>query len=108
MDKQNITEKLKKLKEKTELLRLSEHRALGDYLIVVPVEIKEPGITARAVQFEDRPEVGLVTAVGAMIEDIEPGDVIFFGKYSHVQVTHDDIIYLIMRSEDVYCVANNS
>lgn len=105
MKKEEIQKKLEQLQNKTELLRLSEHRALGDYIIVVPAEIKEPGITSRATQFEDRPEVGLVVAVGNLVENIEAGNVVFFGRYSHVQVTHDDIIYLIMRSEDVYCVA---
>ena len=98
-------EKLKELESKTELLRLSDHRAVGDYIIVVPADIKEPGITSRATQFEDRAEVGLVVAVGDAVDDIESGNVIFFGKYSHVQISYDDITYLIMRSEDVYCVA---
>lgn len=72
---------------------------------MVPAEIQEPGITSRAVQFEDRPEVGIVVSVGKGITDVEDGDVVFFGKYSHVQITHDDIIYLVMRVEDIYCVA---
>jgi len=72
---------------------------------VVGADIQEPGVTTRAQQFEDRPEIGLVVAVGQEINDIEVGNVIFFGKYSHVQITHDDITYLIMRKEDVYCVA---
>jgi len=71
----------------------------------VPASIDEPGITSRAAQFEDRPEIGLVVSVGEDVDNIPLGATIFFGKYSHVQITHDDIIYLIMRKEDVYCVA---
>lgn len=99
--------KLKELETQTQLLNLSKHRALGDWVIVAPANIREEGITSRAIQFEDRPEVGLIVSVGPMVTDFQSGDVVFFGKYSHVQVTHDDINYLIMRQEDVYCVAND-
>lgn len=75
-------------------------------MIVVPVEIEQPGVTKRSVQFEDRPQTGLVVSVGDEISNILPGDVVFFGEYSHVKITNDDITYLIMRDEDVYCVAD--
>lgn len=96
---------MESLKTQTQLLELSNHAALGDYVIVVPAEIKESGITTRAQQFEDRPEIGLVVSVGQEVEDVKPGDVVFFGRYSHVQVSYEDILYLIMRIEDVYLVA---
>lgn len=105
LNKEKIKSRLKELSSKTELLNLGAHKAQGDYVVVVPVEIQEPGITSRASQFEDRPEIGLVVSVGDNIVGIAENDVVFFGKYSTVQVTHDDIIYLIMRSEDIYCVA---
>lgn len=98
--------KLKSLETQTQLLNLSQHRALGDWVIVAPASIREEGITSRAVQFEDRPEVGLIVSAGPLVTEFQSGDIVFFGKYSHVQVTHDDINYLIMRQEDVYCVAN--
>lgn len=101
-----MKQKLKELETKTELLNLSQHKALDYWVIVAPANIKEEGITSRAVQFEDRPEVGIVVSCGDLVKGVEPGDVVFFGKYSHVQVTHDDVIYLIMRDEDIYCVAN--
>jgi len=104
MTKELIRKKLEELKTQTQLLNLSEHKALGDWVIVVPAEIKEPGITSRAVQFEDRPEVGIVASAGPASTGISEGDVVFFGKYSSVQVTHDDVVYLIMRVEDIYCV----
>lgn len=91
-----------------ELLTLSNHKALHDYVIVVPAVIEEPGITKRSLQFEDRPDVGILVSVGDKVEDLTVGDVVFFGQYSHFQITHDDITYLIMRAEDVYCTTNNS
>lgn len=105
LNKQEIQTKLETIKKQTELLNLSNHKALGDYVIVVPAEIQEPGITSRATQFEDRPDIGLIVSVGTDVTSVTEGDVVFFGKYSHVQVTHDDVIYLVMRSEDIYCVA---
>lgn len=97
---------MKEIQNKTELLELSQHKAVGDYIIVVPAEIKEPGITSRATQYEDRPEIGIVVAVGEQVDGIEVGSVVFFGKYSHVRISHDDVEYLIMRLEDIYCVTN--
>jgi co-chaperonin GroES (HSP10) len=74
-------------------------------VIVVPAVIQEEGITSKAVQFEDRPEVGIVVSTGPDAAGITDGNIVFFGKYSHVQVTHDDVTYLIMRVEDIYLVA---
>lgn len=84
---------------------MNQHKTLSDYVIVVPVDIQEPGVTSRASQFEDRPEIGLVVGAGPLAEGVEIGNVVFFGRYSHVQLTHDDVIYLIMRLEDIYCIA---
>ena len=106
MGKETVKLKLKSLETKTSLLNLSQHNALGDWVIVAPAIIKEEGITSRAVQFEERPEVGVIVSAGPLVENLSPGDVVFFGKYSHVQVTHDEINYLIMRQEDIYCVAD--
>lgn len=93
------------MKNQTELLQLSNHQALGDYVVVVPAEINEGGVTTRATQFEDRPEVGVVVSHGPDAQGIAEGNVVFFGKYSHVQVTHGGVTYLIMRAEDIFVVA---
>lgn len=103
-----MKEKLQSLEKQTQLLSLVNHRALGGWVIVAPAVIKEEGITSRAVQFEERPEVGIIVSIGEEVENLQTGDVVFFGKYSHVQVTHDDISYLIMRQEDIYCVAERN
>lgn len=97
---------LQKVENQTELLNLSSHKALGDWVIVAPANIKEEGVTSRAVKFEDRPDVGILVSVGEQVTGLSEGDIVFFGKYSHVQVTHDDINYLVLRQEDIYCVAN--
>jgi co-chaperonin GroES (HSP10) len=71
----------------------------------VPVQIVEDGITKKSIQFEDRPEIGLVVNVSDDAEGIEEGDVVFFGKYSTTQVTHNAVQYQIVRVDDIYCVA---
>lgn len=96
---------MEEVQSQTSLLNLSQHKALNDSVIVVPVEIQEPGITRKSVQFEDRPDIGIVVSYGDDVSNLEVGDVVFFGQYSHFQVTHDDTTYLVMRSEDIYCVA---
>ena len=105
LQKNQLKEKLNQLKNQSEILDLSKHKAQGEWIIVAPAEIEEPGITTRKAQFEDRPEVGIIVSVGDEVTSISEGDVVFFAKYSHVQVSHDEINYLIMRQEDVYCVA---
>lgn len=93
------------MSQKTELLRLSQHKTLGDRIIVVPVEIKQTGITADIRQYEERPEIGLVVSVGGHVSEIKEGDVIFFSKYANDTVTHDGTAYIVIREEDVYCIA---
>lgn len=105
MNKNQILEQIQKIEAQTSLLDLSQHKVLNKHLIAVPVYIKESGVTTRAAQFEDRPEVGLVVGVAEDVEGVKKGDVIFFGKYSTTQITHDGIQYQILREEDIYCVA---
>lgn len=97
---------MEKIQQTTDLLNLANHKALHDSVIVLPVEIQEEGVTRRPTKFEDRPDVGLVLAVGEEVENLKQGDVVFFGQYSHFKVTHNNKSYLVMRSEDIYCVAD--
>lgn len=108
MNKKEIQEKLGKIQESPELLTLSNHTALYDYVIVVPALIQEPGVTKQSHQFEDRPDAGLVVSVGSNVETLEVGDVVFFGPYSHFQITHDDLTYLVLRAEDIVCKTNSN
>lgn len=104
LTKQQIQEKLELVKNKPELLQISNHETLGNYIVVVPALIHESGITSRSTQYEDRPEIGLVVSVGDQINKVSVGSLIFFGKYSTEQLTYDGITYIILREEDVYSV----
>jgi co-chaperonin GroES (HSP10) len=99
---------VKEVEQKTELLVLSNHKTLGDYLVVVPVNISQSGITTKQVQYEDRPSIGIVASVGLSVSNINEGDVVFFGQYSNDSITHDGVQYLLIRQEDIYCVAENN
>lgn len=88
------------------MLNLPSHKVLSDNLIVVAAEVEDGGVTNVHRQYEDMAEMGLVVGVGEDIDNIVVGDVIFMGKYSTTKVTADDIDYLILRQEDVICVAN--
>lgn len=110
MNKQEILEKQKRLANSQSLLNLANHQATNDYVIVVPIEIREPGITTHVTQWEDRPNTGFVLSSGhwAAESGINPGDVVFFGEYSHTKIVHDGVTYLVMRAEDIYLVANDN
>lgn len=105
MKTKELEKKLEEVRNNPNLFTLHEHKALGDYVLVVPAEIKEAGITTRHTQFEDRPDVGIVVAVGSGVNEVKEGNVVFFGEYSHFKMVHNDITYLILREEDIICVA---
>lgn len=44
---------------------------------------------------------GEVIAVGSEVTDIEAGDIVFFGKYSGVEIERDGASYVVMNEEDV-------
>lgn len=107
MNKELIQKKLEEIKSKKGLLNLSEHTALGEHIIIAPVQIEESGVTKRSAQFEDRPDAGLVLSVGPDVSgSLKEGDVVFFNEFSHFKITYDGITYLVLRGEDIVCVAN--
>ena len=108
MNQEKLQNQVEKLNKQTELLNLPNHKTLHDNIIVVPLDVEEPGVTSRAVQFEDRPEIGLVVSVGPDVTGVEVGNVVFYGKYSTSQLTYAGNVYIIFKEEDVYCVAETS
>lgn len=101
-----MEKKLEKIRHQKELLNLPNHKILHDNIVVVGAEIEDGGISSVHRQYEDMAEVGLVVGVGDDVVNVEVGDVIFMGKYSTTKVTAGDVDYLILRWEDVICVAN--
>jgi len=50
---------------------------------------------------KEKPQKGLVEAVGSEVKDVKVGDTILFDKYSGSKVTIDNNEYLIVKEEDI-------
>ncbi len=103
-------ETLKELKKTPELRNLLKHRILQDNVLVLPVDFDEDSSVYTPGQYEDKPEWGMVVAVGEgrlldsgerVRSSIEEGDFILFGKYSATNVTTAGQDYLFIREEDI-------
>jgi len=54
--------------------------------------------------YDDKPEFATVIKVGTDVQDIQVGDIVFFGKYSTEQTRNLGNDYFIIRQEDVKAV----
>ena len=85
-------------------------KPLGDRVLVEPLAAEER--TASGIIIPDtakeKPQRGTVIAVGAGTKDVtmevKPGDVVLYGKYSGMEVTVDEVDYLIMKQGDILAV----
>lgn len=50
---------------------------------------------------KEKQQTGKVIAIGGDVREIQPGDIILFGKYSGSEVEVDGINYLIFKEDDV-------
>lgn len=50
---------------------------------------------------KEKPQKGVVEAVGSEVKEIKVGNAILFDKYSGSKVNIDNIEYLIIKEEDV-------
>jgi len=84
---------------------------LGDRVLVEV--IKEDTKTASGIilpesKSSDRAQRGVVVAVGDLKEvtNIQEGDIVLYGGFSHESVTHDKKEYVILESKNVLAVVN--
>lgn len=95
-------------------LDLRDFKFLWDYVLVKAIreETSSMGLL-KPEQYDDRPEMGMVIAVGSgkVIDNgevlpmpIQVGDTIFFGKYSSEQTRIQGIDYYLIKAEDVRAV----
>ena len=50
---------------------------------------------------KEKPQKGIIEAVGSEVKEIKVGDVILFDKYSGSKVNIDNNEYLIIKEEDI-------
>jgi chaperonin GroES len=78
-------------------------RPLKERLFVKYFE--EEGRTAGGLYIPDtakeKPQKGIVEAVGSEVKDVKVHDKVLFDKYSGSKITIDDVDYLIIKEEDV-------
>jgi chaperonin GroES len=50
---------------------------------------------------KERPQKGVVEAVGSEVKELTVNDKILFDKYSGSKITIDDVEYLLIKEEDI-------
>jgi len=50
---------------------------------------------------KEKPQKGIIEAVGSEVKEIKVGDVILFDKYSGSKINIDNNEYLIIKEEDI-------
>jgi chaperonin GroES len=99
VDELLVERKAEVRKEEMESIRPLHDRVLIKRLDAE--EKSESGILFIPDSAKERPQRGRVVAVGDWVEEIKPGDVVVYGKYSGHDLPDN---YLIMMEEDVLCV----
>jgi len=91
-------------------------KPLSDYLLIEPIDIEEKtksGILIPGTAEKERPEQGLVIAVGPgrktgsgkiIPMDIRPGQKVLFTKYGPNEIKVGDKEYLIAKQEDILAI----
>ncbi|MEW6410681.1 MAG: co-chaperone GroES [Nitrospirota bacterium] len=80
--------KFKPLKEKV-FIKYSQEEEKTPGGIYVPDTAKE------------KPQKGIVEAVGSEVKEVKVGDKVLFDKYSGSKIKIDDVDYLILKEEEI-------
>jgi chaperonin GroES len=56
---------------------------------------------------KEKPQKGVIEAVGSEVKEIKVGDVILFDKYSGSKINIDNNEYLIIKEEDILGIIQN-
>ena len=87
-------------------------KPLGDRVVVIRTNVEE--VTKGGLFIpetgKEKPQEGMVIAVGTgkvvnqmfVPLDVREGDKILFGKYSGTEVTVEDVVFLILREEEIF------
>ena len=85
-------------------------KPLGDRVLIQPLAAEEK--TAGGIYIPDnaqeKPQEGIVVAVGNGTKDVEmtlkADDKVLYGKYSGTEITYEGVTYMIMQESDVFAV----
>lgn len=98
------------MKETAQQNNILDFTLLYDYVLVKAIETGSVNGLVKPGQYDDKPEFGVVVSVGdgRLLDDgtivplkFKPGDTIFFGKYSSMQVRSAGEDYYLIRDDDV-------
>jgi chaperonin GroES len=56
---------------------------------------------------KEKPQKGVIEAVGSEVKEIKVGDIILFDKYSGSKINIDNNEYLIIKEEDILGIIQN-
>ena len=61
-------------------------------------------IVPDSVRDREKPLHGVVAAVGPEVYQIEVGDTVVFGQYSGTNIKVDELIYTVLKNEDIHVI----
>lgn len=78
-------------------------KPLGDRVVVKMLEAKEEMRSGLIIPdaAKEKPQEGEIVAVGALVKDIEVGNLVLFEKYAGNKVKLEGKEYLIMHQDDI-------
>ncbi len=53
---------------------------------------------------KEKPQKGVVEAVGSEVKEVKAGNTVLFDKYSGSKIKIDDVEYLIIKEEDILAI----
>jgi chaperonin GroES len=101
---------------KTPKLNILDFALLADCVMIEPCAATTVDGLVKPESYDDKPEFGLVIKVGdgKMLDDgtvvplkMQPGDYVYFGKYSSIKIRSDGKDFLIIRDYDVMALQRN-
>lgn len=90
--------------------KITDFTILYDNVLVKGIEIEERDGIIKPAQYDDKPELGKVIAVGngrifdtgAVVPlQVQVDDTVYFNKYSHIKFNFDGEDYYVVREEDI-------
>ena len=104
-----VEQKLAEVKSNPQVNNVLKHKILGDYVLVLPMDFDTDDSIVNPRQYEDKPEWGVVIAVGTgrhtdtgqLIEpEVKEGDVVCFGQYASITVrSHGVDLFFVKQDE---------